>query len=44
MEVRSFFVFLEQALHLATKYAWIILAEVVQSENANRSVRVQSLT
>lgn len=26
MEVRSFFVFLEQALHLATKYAWIILA------------------
>ena len=41
--VWSFFALLEQTLHLATKYAWIILAEVVQSENTNRSVRVQSL-
>lgn len=41
--VWSFFVFLEQALHFTTKYAWIILAEVVRSENADLSVRLRSL-
>ncbi len=43
MEVRSFFVFLERVMHLheicVDYFGW-----VVQSENANRSIRVQSLT
>ena len=43
IKVWSFFVFLERVMHLheicVDYFGW-----VVQSENANRSIRVQSLT
>ena len=43
MEVWSFFVFLADAMHLHEICVdYFVL--VVQSENANRSIRVQSLT